>query len=206
MINFKKTLKIIFKGLYFIQLLIFVTAVGLMIYLFVDTDRAVEEFAKYLVVEKNIHAADVIVVTSGEEDLLRINEGIRLFKAGYSDYIIFSGYNKDNQMIREAMKNAGLSDSSYTIDDQATSTIENATCQKGYVEKHQVQSMLVVFSPPQSRRGLLAFQYTFRDIPIYVSYSDASCYHPDDIFGSKETREMFNDQAPKFCYYFFRYL
>ena len=203
--SFKKALKIFFKGLYFIQLLIFIVVVCMGIYLFVDTDRAVEGFAKYLVVEKSIHAADVIVVTSGEEDSLRIAEGIRLFKEGYSNYIIFSGYNKDNQMIHKAVAAAGLSDTSYTIDDQATSTIENATFQEAYVKEHQVQSMLVVFSPSQSRRGLFAFRHTFKNIPIYVSYSDASSYHPDALFTSKETREMFNNQAPKFVYYFFRY-
>ena len=175
------------------------------IYLFADTDRVVEGFARYLVAEKNIQPADVIVVTSGEEDPLRIAEGIRLLKAGYSDYIIFSGYNKDNQMIHEAMATADLADTAYTIDDQATSTIENATFQETYVKEHPIQSMLVVFSPPQSRRGLLAFQHTFKDLPIYVSYSDNSSYRPDQLFDNKVTREMFNDQAPKFVYYFFKY-
>lgn len=195
----------IVKGLYFAQLFIFIAVVGMGIYLFVDTDRVVEGFAKYLVIEKNIYPADVIVVTSGEEDPLRIAEGIRLFKEGYSDYIIFSGYNKDNKMIHEAMAAAGLSDATFTIDDQATSTIENATFQEAYVKEHQVQSMLVVFSPPQSRRGLFAFRHTFKDLPIYVSYSDNSSYHPDQLFSSKITREMFNSQAPKFVYYFFKY-
>jgi uncharacterized SAM-binding protein YcdF (DUF218 family) len=205
MAGFKKTMKIIFRGLYFTQLFIFVAVVGLGIYLFMDTDHAVETFAKYLVVEKSIHAADVIVVTSGEEDPLRIAEGIRLLKEGYSKQIIFSGYSKDNPMIKKAMTAAGFTEASYTIDDQATSTIENATCQEGYVKEHQVQSMLVVFSPSQSRRGLYAFRHTFRDMPIYVSYSDDSSYQPDAFFDSKETRETFNAQAPKFCYYFFRY-
>jgi hypothetical protein len=43
---------------------------------------------------------------------------------------------------------------------------KNATCQEAYVKDHPVQSILVVFSPPQSRRGLLAFQHTFKDLPI----------------------------------------
>lgn len=195
----------IIKGLYFTQLLIFIIVVGMGIYLFIDTDGVVEGFAKYLVVEKDIHPADVIVVTSGEEDPLRIAEGIRLFKENYSNYIIFSGYNKDNKMIHEAMAAAGLSDATYTIDDQATSTIENATFQETYVKEHHVQSILVVFSPPQSRRGLFAFRHTFKDLTIYVSYSDNSSYHPDALFDSKVTREMFNDQVPKFLYYFFKY-
>lgn len=205
MTKVKKSLKIIIKGLYFTQLLIFMIAVCLGIYLFADTDRVVQGLAQYLVIEKNIQPADVIVVTSGEEDALRIAEGIRLLKAGYSNEIIFSGYNKDNPMIREAMAAAGFADTAYTIDDQATSTIENATCQAAYVNDHQVQSLLVVFSPPQSRRGLYAFQHTFKDLPIYVSYSDHSSYQPDQLFDSKATREMFNDQAPKFVYYFFKY-
>lgn len=205
MASFKKTAKIIFRGLYFTQLFIFMAVVGLGLYLFADTDRAVETFAKFLVIEKNVQAADVIVVTSGEEDSLRIAEGIRLYQAGYSDHIIFSGYDKDNPMLKKAAAAAGLPESAYTIDDQATSTIENATCQESYVKDHQVGSMLVVFSPSQSRRGLYAFRHTFRDIPIYVSYSDDSSYQPDDFFNSKETREIFNAQAPKFLYYFFRY-
>ncbi|MDK2942850.1 MAG: hypothetical protein PWP56_2363 [Acetobacterium sp.] len=205
MTKLKTFLKIIVKGLYFTQLLIFISAVCLGIYLFADTDRAVQGFARYLVVEKNIQPADVIVVTSGEEDPLRIAEGIRLLKAGYSDFIIFSGYNQNNKMIHEAMAAAGLADTTYTIDDQATSTIENATCQEAYVKNHPVQSILVVFSPPQSRRGLLAFQHTFKDLPIYVSYSDNSSYQPEQLFNSKVTREMFNSQAPKFVYYFFKY-
>lgn len=205
MTKLKNSLKIIVKGLYFTQLLIFMSAVCLGIYLFVDTDRVVQGFARYLVIEKNIQPADVIVVTSGEEDALRIAEGIRLFKEGYGHHIIFSGYTKDNPMIREAMAAADLADTAYTIDDQATSTIENATCQEAYVNNHQVQSLLVVFSPPQSRRGFYAFQHTFKDLPIYVSYSDNSSYHPEQLFDSKITREMFNDQAPKFVYYFFKY-
>ena len=108
-------------------------------------------------------------------------------------------------MIHEAMAAAGLSDTTYSIDDQATSTIENATFQEAYVKEHQVQSMLVVFSPPQSRRGLIAFRHTFKDLPIYVSYSDDSSYRPDALFASKDTREIFNEQAPKFVYYFFKY-
>lgn len=206
MTNFRKIFKFILKGLYFAQLLIFFAAVVLGIYLFVDTDHAVEAFAKYLVVEKNIQPADVIIVTSGEEDALRIAEGIRLFQEGYSNFIIFSGYSKDNQMIHKAMTGAGLPETCYTIDDKATSTIENATCQQAYVNEHQVQSMLVVFSPPQSRRGLLAFRHTFNELHVYVSYSDRSSYQPDALFSSKETREMFTTQAPKFVYYFFRYV
>lgn len=205
MTTVKKILKILLKGLYFTQLFIFIAVVGMGIYLFIDTDRVVEGFAKYLVLEKSVQPADVIVVTSGEEDSLRIAEGIRLFKEGYSDYIIFSGYDQNNKMIHSAMTAAGLSETSYTIDDQATSTIENATCQQAYVNDHQVQSMLVVFSPPQSRRGFYAFRHTFNNFPIYVSYSDDSSYHPDQLFDSKITREMFNDQAPKFVYYFFKY-
>ncbi|PKM60507.1 MAG: hypothetical protein CVU99_07820 [Firmicutes bacterium HGW-Firmicutes-4] len=76
MTKVKTFLKIIVKGLYFTQLLIFIAAVSLGIYLFADTDRAVQGFARYLVVEKNIQPADVIVVTSGEEDPLRIAEGL----------------------------------------------------------------------------------------------------------------------------------
>jgi uncharacterized SAM-binding protein YcdF (DUF218 family) len=205
MTKLKTFLKIVVKGLYFTQLLIFIAAVCLGIYLFADTDRAVQGFARYLVVAKNIQPADVIVVTSGEEDPLRIAEGIRLLKAGYSDFIIFSGYDQNNKMIHEAMAAAGLAEATYTIDDQATSTIENATCQEAYVKDHPVQSILVVFSPPQSRRGLLAFQHTFKDLPIYVSYSDSSSYQPEQLFDSKVTREMFNIQAPKFVYYFFKY-
>ncbi|AFA48131.1 YdcF family protein [Acetobacterium woodii] len=205
MTKVKNILKIIIKGLYFIQLFIFIIVVCLGIYLVVDTDRVVEAFAKYLVVEKSIHAADVIVVTSGDEDPLRIAEGIRLFKEGYSNYIIFSGYNKDNKMIHDAMAAAGLSESSYSIDDQATSTIENATFQEAYVKEHQVQSMLVVFSPPQSRRGLMAFRHTYKDLSIYVSYPDDSSYRPDALFESKVTRETLNDQALKFGYYFIKY-
>ncbi len=205
MTHLKNILKLLLKGLYWTQLFIFMAAVALAIYLFVDTDRFVSGFANYLVVEKNIQPADVIVVTSGEEDALRIAEGIRLLQAGYSDFIIFSGYQKDNPMIQKAMTAAGLSAANYTIEDQATSTIENATCQQAYVSDHQVQSLLVVFSPPQSRRGLYAFRHTFKDMPIYVSYSDDSSYQPDALFESKVTREMLNDQALKFFYYFFKY-
>lgn len=205
MTKLKNILKIILKGLYFSQLAVFMIALCLGIYLFVDTDRVVQGFASYLVIEKNVQPADVIVVTSGEEDALRIAEGIRLFKAGYGQAMIFSGYDQNNKMIHDAMAAAGLAEAPYTIDDQATSTIENATCQESYVKTHQVQSMLVVFSPPQSRRGFYAFRHTYHDIPIYVSYSDSSSYQPAQLFDSKVTRETFNDQAPKFVYYFFKY-
>lgn len=141
-----------------------------------------------------LYAADLIVVTSGEEDPLRIAEGIRLFQEGYSDFVIFSGYTKDNQMIHKAITAAGLAETTYAIDDQATSTIENATFQEAYVKEHQVQSMLVVFSPPQSRRGFYAFRHTFNNSPIYISYSNNSSYHPDELFDSKVTREMFNEE------------
>lgn len=205
MATIKSIFKIILKTLYWLQLLIFTAAVLLTAYVFVNTDQVVVWFAHYLVVEKNIHQADVIVVTSGEENELRIAEGIRLLQEGYSDHIIFSGYDLNNKAIINAMTAAGFSDSSYTIENQATSTIENATCQQTYVAQNQIQSMLVIFSPPQSRRGLMAFNHTYPDLDIYVSYSDASSYKPDAFFDSKETREMFNEQTPKFFYYFIKY-
>jgi len=198
--------KRICKVLYYLQLILFSCIMLFLLYLALDPDGFVSKLAEYIVIPANPKVADVIIVTSGDENSKRIQEGIRLYQEGYSDYIIFSGYRDySDGIVNRMMNKAGIDRKSYAIDGKAESTYENAWFQRDYVEQEHIQSMLVVFSPPQSRRGKIVFDYVYPKLDVFVSYSAESVYDPKAVFDNKEIREQFSREAVKYGYYLLKY-
>lgn len=107
---------------------------------------------------------DAIVVVSGGDTNKRTDEGITLFKQGWSDVIIFSGAAKDKDSISNAaaMKlralQVGIPADSIYIDEFSETTEQNAANTQSIFELHGFESVMLVTSGYHQRRASLEFE------------------------------------------------
>lgn len=196
-------MKKIIKILNIIQFSVFLLLVIIGMSVVINPDYFVQKFAIYLVIEANPQKADAIVVISGNDNSKRLNEGIRLYEEGYADELILSGY-KDVKGIEYLFTKTDID--LYSLHyDQASSTYENAEFVKEYMLEKGYNSLIIVSSPPQSRRALMTFKYVMPEYELSISYSKKHVYDPDLIFEDKEIRENFNNEGMKYIYYFLKY-
>ena len=120
-----------------------------------------------LIVNDDLHKADVIVVFSGDNGP-RTEKGVELLKEGLGNYIILSGgVIYDDVTMAELMKNhalkLGVPENKILLDDKASTTHENAEFTKEIIEENNFKSVIVVTSEYHSRRAKLAMEKALED-------------------------------------------
>ena len=203
----KKTLKFIWRLLYYIQLTLFITAVLSLVYLLIYTDHAVSLLANYVVEEPSEEPSDVIVVIGGDDGHLRVQHGLELLKNGYGKKIVFSGVGgSEEQKTMKLLEEQGVNSKQYLFESTAKTTFENADNLVGFAKDNDIKSILLVCSNLQSRRASFVFDKVFKEADIYTTYSEKSTYNPDLIFDNKDMRERLANESMKLLYYYFKYL
>lgn len=200
----KKTLKILWKIIYYTQLTLFILTCILGLFILLKPDTIVDTLAHMVVKQDNIKKADVIVVIGGAESRLRTEYGIDLLTKDYAPHIIFSGLGEKDYAQKLLDKN-GIDQTQYMFEPTATTTFENAHNLVQYVNDHHIHSILLVSSPVQSRRARFMFKKVFPDVEIIGTFSPNSMYDPDKVFLDKPIREQLNNEAIKFFYYHIKY-
>lgn len=117
---------------------------------------------KFLVQSDKLEKADAIAVFSGDNGP-RTERAVELLKEGYADYLILSGGKVyDDVTMAELMKNhaikLGVDEDKILIDDEASTTNENAAFTAEIIEEHNFKSAIVVTSDYHTRRSKLAME------------------------------------------------
>jgi uncharacterized SAM-binding protein YcdF (DUF218 family) len=119
--------------------------------------------AYYLSPQDKLEKADGIVVVSGGDTNLRINEGVTLYKDGWAQKIIFSGAAATGEVSNAlAMKriaiSKGIPSSDILIEEDSKTTSENADFAAKYIKDSGMKSIILVTSPYHQRRAFQEFQ------------------------------------------------
>ena len=117
---------------------------------------------KFLVESDKLEKADAIAVFSGDSGA-RTERAVELLKDGYADYLILSGGKVyDDVTMAELMKKhaikLGVDESKILIDDEASTTNENAEFTTNIIEENNFKSVIVVTSDYHTRRSKLAME------------------------------------------------
>lgn len=125
---------------------------------------------RFLVESDKLEKADAIAVFSGDSGA-RTERAVELLKEGYADYLILSGGKVyDDVTMAELMKNhaikLGVDESKILIDDEASTTNENAEFTRDIIEENNFKSVIVVTSDYHTRRSKLAMEKSLEDTLI----------------------------------------
>ena len=117
---------------------------------------------KFLVESDKLEKADAIAVFSGDSGA-RTERAVERLKEGYGDYVILSGGKVyDDVTMAELMKNhaikLGVDESKILIDNEASTTNENAEFTTNIIEENNFKSVIVVTSDYHTRRSKLAME------------------------------------------------
>ena len=117
---------------------------------------------KFLVESDKLEKVDAIAVFSGDSGA-RTERAVELLKDGYADYLILSGGKVyDNVTMAELMKKhaikLGVDESKILIDNEASTTNENAEFTTSIIEENNFRSVIVVTSDYHTRRSKLAME------------------------------------------------
>ena len=117
-----------------------------------------------------LEKADAIAVFSGDSGA-RTERAVELLKEGYGDYLILSGGKVyDDVTMAELMKNhaikLGVDESKILIDDEASTTNENAEFTTNIIEENNFKSVIVVTSDYHTRRSKLAMEKSLENTLI----------------------------------------
>ncbi len=120
-----------------------------------------------------LEPADAIVVISGDTELARFWEGMRLYQEGWGRVLLLSGAAEDsgpsNAMVMADMARAmGVPASDLLVDPDAMDTYGNAVNSLRLLRSRGLTSALVVTSPYHVRRTVATFQAVFRDSGVDV--------------------------------------
>ena len=120
----------------------------------------------------NCQAVDAIVVVSGGDTNARVNEGIKLYKNGWANKIIFSGaaQDKSGPSNAAAMKTvalqAGVPDLNIYLDEYSETTKQNALNSQTIFIEHNIKSVILVTSGYHQRRAGLEFIKRTKNVVI----------------------------------------
>ena len=125
---------------------------------------------KFLVESDELEKSDVIVVFSGDNGP-RTERAVELLKEGYADYLILSGGKVyDDVTMAELMKNhaikLGVDENKILIDNEASTTNENAEFTTDIIEENNFKSVIIVTSDYHTRRSKLAMKKSLENTLI----------------------------------------
>jgi uncharacterized SAM-binding protein YcdF (DUF218 family) len=117
-------------------------------------------------------AADTIVAISGGDTTARANEAINLYKQGWGSRIIFSGAAEDKtgpsnaQVMADLAISSGVPPRDILIEEDSTTTEENANKTQTLFEEYDTKSVIVVTSAYHARRAKIEFTNHSKNITV----------------------------------------
>jgi uncharacterized SAM-binding protein YcdF (DUF218 family) len=195
-------------------LIIISTAVLLGAALFLLQERILLAIGDFLVVQDELHPADVIHVISGPDD--RTDYAIQLYQRGYARYLFFTGgwctfHNYyHGQHGRERALEQGIPPEAVAIDDSpVTSTYSETVELKEFIarSKAPIHSVIVVSDPYHMRRADWTYRYVLGDqislqmAPVPFELSP----YRRRWWTDEASRKYVKDEYLKMAYYYARY-
>ena len=112
----------------------------------------------------NCSKADAIVVVSGGDTSARTAEGIKLYKNGWANKLIFSGAAKDTdgpsnaEVMRQQAQTSGVPANTILIEDLSVNTQQNAANTQQILASNNFNDIILVTSGYHQRRAALEFE------------------------------------------------
>jgi len=129
----------------------------------------------YLSPQDPLKKVDAIVVVSGGDTKKRTEEGIKLFKAGYAPYLIFSGAAREgisNALVMKHLAEAGgVPTEVILIEEKSRDTLENAALTAPIIREKDFRSIILITSPYHQRRAYLAFREELGEDFLILNHS-----------------------------------
>lgn len=150
--------------------------------------------------------SDAIVVISGDEQLARFREGIRLYQRQLGAYLVFSGAAHDGsanaRALRHLAASAGVPESAILEEDRSVDTLGNAEFTLQLLEARGARSVILVTSPYHVQRARKTFEAAYAGSGIRISAHAA----PDSVWRKlswwqqPETRRLTLSELEKLAY------
>jgi uncharacterized SAM-binding protein YcdF (DUF218 family) len=124
-------------------------------------------------IQPPLERSDAIIVISGDENLARLGEGLRLWREDWAPRLIFSGAAREGpvsnaeDMRRRAVAN-GVPAASILLDEQGADTYGNALNTRRLMEAHGLRSAILVTSPYHLQRAGMTFAGAYRGSNIRI--------------------------------------
>ncbi len=151
--------------------------------------------------------SDAIVVISGDEQMARFSEGMRLYQAGLGSVLVFSGAARDNgtsnaDVMHDLAVARGVPDEAILEDSLAEDTWGNAVHTRRLLEERGVKSAILVTSPYHARRAKLTFDaaYAGSGIDLVVHSAPDSEWRKLSWWQQPETRRLTFAELQKLLY------
>jgi uncharacterized SAM-binding protein YcdF (DUF218 family) len=137
----------------------------------------------FLIVSSPLVHSDAVVVLSGGEDLGRLDEAIKLYKAKYAPLLILTETGETvpslgahySTVLRQDAMSMGVAPGDITITDRTvSSTYEEARVTLKLLRKDGMKSVIVVTDPFHSRRAQMTFDDVFKSSGIQVAIHPVS--------------------------------
>lgn len=143
-----------------------------------NVDILAKKIWNYLHINHKIQKADCILVF-GSEDALPAHRGCDLFFEGYAPIIIFSGNNKNEEVVlqpeaeiyRDIALKRGMPEKAIFIENESFSTGQNTIFSKQLIEKENLshEKIIVVQKPYMERRTYATFKKFWPSPEIFVT-------------------------------------
>lgn len=120
--------------------------------------------------------ADAIVAISGGDTNARVEEAVKLYKAGWAPKIIFSGAAQDKHGTSNAAAmatiaaSAGVPGDAILLDEVSENTADNASQVRSIVQSNVFKRIILVTSPYHQRRASIEFNRRMGDIATIVNH------------------------------------
>jgi uncharacterized SAM-binding protein YcdF (DUF218 family) len=150
------------KWLFIIPVIVIAVIVGISFYLQPNDFIGCQD--KPLQGSGQCEPADAIVVVSGGDTRARTDEGIRLYKNGWADTLVFSGAAQDKSgpsnaaAMKKQAVDAGVPSDSIFVEEFSATTEENAINSKAIFTSNQIKEVVLVTSGYHQRRAALEFE------------------------------------------------
>lgn len=151
--------------------------------------------------------SDAIVVISGDEQMARFREGLRLYRDGYGKYLVFSGAAYDSgesnaDVMGTLAQQAGISENAILEDPQAEDTWGNAVYTLQVLQARGLYSVILVTSPYHLRRAEVTFDaaYANSGISVQVHAAPDSDWRKLSWWQTAETRDLTASELAKLAY------
>jgi uncharacterized SAM-binding protein YcdF (DUF218 family) len=117
---------------------------------------------RFLQREDRLEGADAMLVFNGDPNYERTLEAVRLYRAGYARYIVFSGRggpgDSAQSMAQVATQN-GVPPQALLLEEEATSTYEDVLFVRRLVIENHVRRLILVTSPYHQLRAYLVARH-----------------------------------------------
>jgi uncharacterized SAM-binding protein YcdF (DUF218 family) len=167
------------KKIYIILGIIFLI-LSIFVYLFFS-------IGSFLSPQDKLEKSDVIIAISGGDTAARTYEAIKLYRDGWAPYLLFSGAAKTGDVSNaESMRNQAVSKgvpaNRIFIEEQSTTTYENAKFSKTIIENNNWDKVILVTSPYHQKRASMTFNFVLNDNIKIINHSSSDKYWSESMW------------------------